>query len=533
MVIQPGKRNFFSYQLHPYTVYYLEPGVHVGFIMADTRDAFVGGYYRGKTSIMSGEDEGLRWAIDSNTTDGNQKGVTIEYLTVEKYRPYTAGGALNQDANTGWAIKNDLITLNAPGAGAILGSNNLLQNSCLTLNGQYGFQSVNSDPWGSDSLTSGPFDITVKGDEISYNDTCDYEGLAVNPADGGRKYNPVPAKYRNSYCGTVVPNGDQGGFKLWRTNNVTIENNYIHNNWGPGAWADTDNANTNYVGNTFVHNDNAAIIEEISYNFSITDNYMADNDWIGGLGNPGFPQPAIYVSESGSDSRFGGVPGRYSKKSVISGNTLVNNGGSVFLWQNSNRYCSDSWDSVCTLVDGAGNGPFTRSGCTKNLPTAALKTSTFVGAVTGSPAEDWWDGCMWRTENVEITKNVIDFNPAVIPDCNKKYWSDCGAGGVFSEYGSPPNAEPGWVVPSDITFFQHNLWSNNVYKGPSIFVAWNQGSGDNPVSWAEWTGPLSKGDECGSAGDRSSGFCTGPFGQDKGSTYTSKPLTNPPTAVAS
>ncbi len=380
-MLAPGTRDYYSYQLRPYTVYYLEPGVHVGFIMADTRDAFVGGYYRGQTSIMSGEYDGLRWAIDSNTTDGNQRGVTIQYLTIEKYRPYTAGGAINQDANTGWAIKNDLITLNVPGAGAILGSNNLLQNSCLTLNGQYGFQSVNSDPWGHDSLTGGPFNITVKGDEISYNDTCDYEGLAVNPANNSKPYNPVPAKYRNSQCGTVVSDGDQGGFKLWETNKVTIEDNYIHNNWGPGAWADTDNANTNYVANKFVHNDGPAIMEEISYNFSITDNYMADNDWVGGVGNPWYPEPAIYISESGSDSTFGGVPGPYSKQSVISGNTLVNNGGSVFLWQNSNRYCSDGSDGVCTLVDHGVKGPFTLTACAKNLPTAALNTK-FVGTVT-------------------------------------------------------------------------------------------------------------------------------------------------------
>ena len=28
---------------------------------------------------------------------------------------------------------------------------------------------------------------------------------------------------------------------------MTIKDNYIHNNWGPGVWADTDNANTTYA----------------------------------------------------------------------------------------------------------------------------------------------------------------------------------------------------------------------------------------------------------------------------------------------
>ena len=89
---------------------------------------------------------------------------------------------------------------------------------------------------------------------------------------------------------------------------MTIKDNYIHDNWGPGGWADTDNANTTWTGNTITDNEGAAIIEEISYNFSITDNYIAGNNIIDGLGNNQFPSPAIYISESGSDRTFGGVP---------------------------------------------------------------------------------------------------------------------------------------------------------------------------------------------------------------------------------
>ena len=204
----------------------------------------------------------------------------------------------------------------------------------MTLNGQYGFQSL-VNPGGKDSLTGGPYNVIVEGNEISYNDTCDFSGLLNNSAIGWSNYNPVPPQYRNPHCGTVTPDGDQGGFKLWQTNGVTIKDNYIHNNWGPGAWADTDNANTTFTGNTITDNEGEAIIEEISYNFSITNNYLADNGWIDGLNNSGFPTAAIYVSESGSDTAFGGVPacaeascsdqGSYTKQSVISRNTMVDN----------------------------------------------------------------------------------------------------------------------------------------------------------------------------------------------------------------
>ena len=87
-----------------------------------------------------------------------------------------------------------------------------------------------------------------------------------------------------------------------------IRKNWIHHNWGVGGWADTNNANTTWTGNTITDNENGAIWEEISYNFSITDNYIARNNLTDGPSNPGFPMAAVYVSESGSDSKNGGVP---------------------------------------------------------------------------------------------------------------------------------------------------------------------------------------------------------------------------------
>ena len=537
VVIPTGTHNYLSYKLKPDTVYYMLPGSHSGGIQANKGDAFVGGFANGKSTVLNGNYSSGAQAIDSNASDGNQPNVTIEYLTIEKYQPNDDAAAINEEANTGWNIRYNTIRLNVPGAGVMAGARNTLKENCLTLNGQYGFQSTDIEGFGSDSLTHGPYDVNIVGNEISYNDTCDFSGLLNNPAIGWKNHNPVPEKYRNPECGKVNGNGNQGGFKLWQTNGVTIKDNYIHHNWGPGGWADTNNANTTWTGNTFIANEGPAIIEEISYNFSITNNLIAENDWADGLNNNTFPQPAIFISESGSDTRFGGIPacaeaacakqGAYPKKSIINNNVLVDNGGSIFLWQNSNRYCSDKFDSACTLVAHGSSGPFTISACKANLPSASVNTTTYVGRKTGSPAADWWNGCMWRTENVSVTKNIIDFNPANIMYCNQAAWPACGAGGVFSEYGSPPNNEPGWVVPTQITFFQHNTWSDNVYNGPSTFFVWNQGNGENPVSWKNWTESVTQGDKCGSLSEHHSGYCTGPFGQDSGSTYNSFPLTKP------
>lgn len=532
VVIPAGKKSYFSYELRPNTVYYLEPGTHIGSFMADQNDSFVGGLSHGTRTVLTGNYSGLNWGIDSNSSNGNQAGVTIEYLTIEKYQPVGEAAAVNQESNTDWTLQYNTITMNVPGAGVILGSNNVLRDNCLTLNGQYGFQSVATSAWGLDPMTRGAYNVTVEGNEISYNDTCDFEGLIDNPAIGWSKYNPVPPRYRNPHCGKVQPDGNQGGFKLWQTNGVTIKGNYIHDNWGPGAWADTDNANTTYTGNTFINNDDGAIIEEISYNFAITNNYMADNGWVGGLGNPGFPTPAVYISGSGSDTTFGGVPAcpkkecpdqpSYPAQSVVSGNTLVNNGGNIFLWQDSNRFCSDGFDGICTLVHGGFSGPFTVKQCKANIPSASIDTTTYIGKRTGSPSQDWWDGCIWRTTNVRITHNVIDFNPAEIAHCNKSDWPACGVGGIFSQYGSTdPYVSAN--IPTQLTFYQNNSWSDNIYNGPSTFFVWNQGSNDNPVSWEAWTKSTSGGDKCSSASERSSGGCKGPFGQDAGSTYNSAP----------
>lgn len=540
VVLPAGARSYASYQLSPHTVYYLLPGVHVGTLQADAGDAFVGGRSGGTATVLSGDYAGNHEAIDSNFSNGNQPGVTIEYLTIEKFQPQADGAAINQNSNTGWRLRYDTLTLNAPGAGMIAGADSVLEHNCMTLNGQYGFQSSDVNSWGRDAVTGGPYNVTVKDNEISFNDTCDFEGRLSNPAIGWSNLNPVPVGYRNQHCGPVTPDGNEGGFKLWETDGVTIKDNYIHNNWGPGIWTDTNNANTTYVGNTITDNDDSAIIEEISYNFSITGNYLANNGWAGGLGNPKFPSPAIYVSQSGSDRKFGGVPAcpeascsaqpSYPRTSVIGKNTFVNNGGNVMLWQNSDRFCSAGFDSVCTLVGGTRSRPFTMSACKSSLPSASVDTTTYVSRRTGSPAVDWWNGCNWWNSNVTISQNTIYFNPAQITDCNKADWPDCGAGGLFAEYGiaAPYNRPGGWAVLSQLTFFENDTWSDNIYRGPSTFYAWNQGNNDNPVGWSAWTGNVSKGDKCSSDDERQSGACAGPFGQDTSSMYQDSPVSSAP-----
>ncbi len=186
--------NYQNWQLRPDTIYYLEPGVHIGNFSADANDAFVGGYSAGTRTTLSGNYNGNPWAISSDSGPG----VTMEYLTIEKYQPPVDQAAINQSGSTGWIIQYNTITLNVPGGGAFASTDGVVKDNCMTLNGQYGFQSAAAQSF--DSVTRGPYNITIEDNEISYNDTCDLSGLMNNPAIGWHNYNPVPAKYQSPKC---------------------------------------------------------------------------------------------------------------------------------------------------------------------------------------------------------------------------------------------------------------------------------------------------------------------------------------------
>ena len=116
----PGRRHqcYASYQLRPDTVYYLLPGVHVSNFQADEGDAFVGGLSGRTATVLSGNYSGDNEAIDSNLSDGEP--VRCDDRVPDHREISAAGGnaaAINTNSNTGWDLRYDTITLNAPGAG--------------------------------------------------------------------------------------------------------------------------------------------------------------------------------------------------------------------------------------------------------------------------------------------------------------------------------------------------------------------------------------------------------------------------------
>jgi hypothetical protein len=73
------------------------------------------------------------------------------------------------------------------------------------------------------------------------------------------------------------PDWETGGAKLWTTTDMTLSHNWVHDNVGPGLWADGGNIDTTYTYNKITGNDNAGIQHEISYDATIMHNEIAGN----------------------------------------------------------------------------------------------------------------------------------------------------------------------------------------------------------------------------------------------------------------
>ena len=313
----------------------------------------------------------------------------------------------------------------------MLGSHNTLSYDCLKDNQQYGFNAYS---------TAGPIGLVLDHNEIAGNDTYNWEAHV-------------------SGCGCT------GGGKFWDVNGALVKDNWVHGNHSVGLWADTNNRGFTIAGNYIDDNYNSGLVYEISYNARISDNTFTRNGLGPGPVSHGFPTGAIYLSESGSDSR---VPGKYGKTFAVTGNTFIDNWGGVILWENSNRFCgspANTSSGACTLVD---------------RPSVNIRTCNRAD-IGRAP---YYSDCRWKTQNVSVNRNVFDFSPARIgPSCTASRL--CGYQGLFSEYGSYPAWSPyqQTVVENHITFNQDNHFFDNTYNGPWRFMVHALG---DVVNWDAW-----------------------------------------------
>ena len=432
------------------STYWFAPGLHTlgteqyENIVPDNGDTYVGA----PGAVLDGQHS------NSSAFDGGAQRVVIEYLTIRNFGTWGGDqqeGVVNHDSGAYWTITHSTISGNA-GAGVMLGSHDILSWNCIQNNQQYGFNAYSN---------SGEIvDLWVDHNEIVNNDTYNYE-----------------ARFNGCGC--------SGGGKFWNVINARVTNNWVVDNKSVGLWADTNNAGFEFVGNYIQNSQAVGLQYEISYNALIEFNTFDHNGVAAGPANTGFPTSAIYISESGSDSR---VNTNYNGQFLIAYNNFVNNWGGVILWENSNRFCGspdNSSTGYCTMVG----------------PEATQKACSTPATVKEQP---YFDDCRWKTQNILVEDNAFTFSPSAIGKaCTVA--TNCGYNGVFSEYGSDPSWSPytGDVVPTNIAFNQNNHFLDNTYSGPWCFIGWQLGTS---IGFNQWRAAANVANE--------------QFGQDAGSTHT-------------
>ena len=460
ITVPAGDNSAFDFKQSGAT-YWFAPGVHTlgtsefANINPGGDDTYIGG----PGAILDGQH------MNNSAFDDTATHVRIEYLTIQNFGTWGGNsqqGTVNHDSGTYWTISHSSIIGNA-GAGIMLGSHDELSWDCLKSNQQYGFSAF--------SLDGEVTDLVIDHNEIAGNDTYDYE--AKQPG-----------------CGC------SGGGKFWNVINAKVTDNWVHDNNSVGLWADTNNAGFDFEGNYIENSQGVGIVYEISYNAVIEYNVFVGNGVKGGPASNGFPTSAVYISESGADSR---VNSNYKGSPfLIAHNIFLNNWGGVVLWENSNRFCGspdNTSGGYCTMVD----------------PGATLKTCGDASLIKTQP---YLGDCRWKTQDVLVEFNQFTFTPAALgKGCTLAH--DCGYNGVFSEYGSDPSWSPYQqdIVPTNITFQQNNKFSDNTYSGPWCFMGGELG---NSVSFTQWQAAAS--------------VSKSQFGQDASSVHTGASWTCAPPA---
>jgi len=451
------------------TTYWFAPGVHTlgtsefDQIAPGDDSTFVGA----PGAILDGQQTN-RYAFTQRSND-----VTIRYLTVRNFVAPRDEGVVNHDAGPGWTVEFSTVIENR-GAGLMAGPDNVYRYNCMKDNGQYAVNAC----CGGDSPATEIHDFTLDHNEIVGNNTDDWESQV-------------------SGCGCT------GGVKFWLNRDVTVTDNWVHDNHGPGLWMDNNNRGFMIEGNYISDNDGQAVFAEAGYDFQIRFNNILRNTIPSGRAfsarNDSFPIGTVYVSESGSPAGFGirSVP------SVISDNNFDGNWGGVTLWENADRY---SGSTAHTHVSGT-----IKVGSLYDDAACDGPNDTISASVSDEFA------CRWSTENVIVEDNVFRIDKAAIGQgCLGGGF--CGVSGIFSNYGTYPEFG-GFAIPWRITFQQGNRFRNNTYRGDWRFAGWQTTApGGGRVSWEDWRAPAPP-----VPADTSTYDPPLTFGQDAGSTYTSQP----------
>lgn len=185
---------------------------------------------------------------------GPANNVTVQGLTVEKFATPALTGAVGgagtgfgvPSAGSNWIVENNEIRLNHS-YGVRINFGWQVLNDYLHDNGNLGVAGGvgggNSD--GTGTTASG---VVIQGNEIAYNNY---------------------AHFSTTF--------QAGGSKVAVTRSVIFRGNYVHDNEGPGLWADVGSTGILYDNNTIANNTTGGIAHEISYGSVVRNNRLLTN----------------------------------------------------------------------------------------------------------------------------------------------------------------------------------------------------------------------------------------------------------------
>jgi parallel beta-helix repeat protein len=324
----------------PGTTFCFRAGTYrVSSLIPKTKDVLDGD---GGAAVLDGGNS-AQFAIYGDSTSSGPSDVTIRGFVIQHYSTPLQAGAVQDYNGPGWIIEDNHITADAA-AGVATGDDVRVLDNLIDHNGQEGFSAH-----GDGGL--------YQGNEIAYNNT----NLKVDAT------------------------WEAGGGKAYDTSNLTFKSNDVHDNGGPGLWADTNNINTVFDGNTVSNNWGPGIYDEFSFNATITNNTVTSN---GMPSAPGKGAQLGWAWDAGIELRRSGAL-KASAPVIISGNIVTDNYNAITLVESpvsgctdegENKYASISnWYGPCNVQnvlvennwitltqgatgvyqDGAGNAVFT------------------------------------------------------------------------------------------------------------------------------------------------------------------------------
>ena len=445
VTVPAGDNSGFNFN-QPGATFWFATGTHTlgtdiyGQIIARANTKYVGA----PGAIIDGQNANL-YAFT-----GDVANVTVEHLTIQNFgrgNDNNNEGVVNHDSGTHWTISYNTIVDN-DGAGVFLGTDNEVTYNCLKDNGQYGFSMFKSPIAGDSAIKN----ILLDHNEISGNNTDNWEAQIEG-------------------CGCT------GGGKFWDVNGARVTNNWVHDNLGTGLWADTNNIDFLFEGNYIDQNAGEGIWYEISYNATIRNNTIRHNAWVSGQHNTGSPGAAIYLSESGGDSRLATTVSGAAKVRVYD-NDFVDNFSGVSIYENANRFCDSNGNTskgYCTPFVSPTLIPDTNR--SYDYPNPISNTHPCYTDVSSSP---YTSDCRWHSQNIEVNDNEFHFDSNVVP-CAGTF---CGAQALYATGADNMSWSPYTVsgVQNDVMFNNGNSFHDNHYFGNWHFA---KGYGET-ISFSAW-----------------------------------------------